>query len=95
MNTATSSSIPTASVSATLAVLQQRLGAHAPKIAVLLGSGWHPFADAVQDAVTSPMPTVDAPDHAFEYRYAYDPSAHRASGRAAPARDGHCNRRTM
>ncbi len=35
------------------ATLQQRLGP-APEIAVLLGSGWHPFADAVQNAVDVP-----------------------------------------
>ena len=32
------------------ATLQQRLGP-APEIAVLLGSGWGPFAAEVQDAV--------------------------------------------
>ena len=55
-----SPSIPAASVSATLATLQQRLGAQAPMIAVLLGSGWHPFADAVQDAVDVPYADLPA-----------------------------------
>ena len=32
-------------------LLQQRLGARRPRIAVLLGSGWGPFAAEVQDAV--------------------------------------------
>ena len=40
-----------ATVDATAAVLRRRLGAGAPRIAVLLGSGWQPFAERVQDAV--------------------------------------------
>ena len=38
----------------TVDVLRQRVGQPAPKIAVLLGSGWHPFADQVEDAVDVP-----------------------------------------
>ena len=44
-------------------VLRQRLGAQAPKVAVLLGSGWHPFADRIEDAVDVPygdLPTFPA-----------------------------------
>ena len=41
-------------IDATVGLLQQRLGTPAPAIAVLLGSGWHPFADAVQDPVDMP-----------------------------------------
>ena len=36
-----------------------RAGGHAPRIAVLLGSGWAPFADAVQGA--SAIPYADLP----------------------------------
>ena len=38
-------------IAASLATLRARAGALAPKIAVLLGSGWGPVADLVQDAV--------------------------------------------
>ncbi len=48
-----------ATVQATTAVLRQRLGAAAPRIAVLLGSGWGPFAAQVQDAVD--LPYADLP----------------------------------
>jgi purine-nucleoside phosphorylase len=37
-------------VSASVATLQRRVGAQAPRIAVLLGSGWAPFADRVREA---------------------------------------------
>jgi purine-nucleoside phosphorylase len=47
-------------VAATLQVLQQRLGTPAPEIAVLLGSGWGPLADHVQDAVTVPYAELPA-----------------------------------
>lgn len=47
-------------IETTVAVLRQRLGAQAPQIAVLLGSGWHPFADAVQDAVDVPYADLPA-----------------------------------
>ena len=40
-------------VDASAAVLRSRLGSRAPKIAVVLGSGWGPFADIVQDAVAA------------------------------------------
>lgn len=40
--------------------LRQRLGARAPKIAVLLGSGWGPFAQQVQDAVEVPYGDLPA-----------------------------------
>ena len=38
-------------VAASAALIQQRLAGRAPRIAVLLGSGWGPLADQVQDAV--------------------------------------------
>ena len=38
-------------VARTAALLKQRLGPGAPRIAVLLGSGWSPLAAEVQDAV--------------------------------------------
>jgi purine-nucleoside phosphorylase len=41
-------------------LLTQRLGPRAPKIAVLLGTGWGPFADAVQDAVDVPYADLPA-----------------------------------
>ncbi len=44
----------------TVAVLRQRLGAQAPQIAVLLGSGWHPFADQVHGAVDVPYGDLPA-----------------------------------
>ncbi len=37
-----------------------RAGGHAPRIAVLLGSGWGPFADAVQGAVSIPYAELPA-----------------------------------
>ena len=40
--------------------LRQRLGPRAPKIAVLLGSGWGPFAAEVQDAVEVPYADLPA-----------------------------------
>ncbi len=47
-------------VTRTAAHLKQRLGARAPKIAVLLGSGWSPLADEVQDAVDVPYADLEA-----------------------------------
>jgi len=47
-------------IQSTVDVLHQRLGAQAPKIAVLLGSGWHPFADQVQGAVDVPYGDLPA-----------------------------------
>ena len=47
-----------------LSVARLRAGGHAPRIAVLLGSGWGPFAARVQDAVTLPyaeLPAFPAP----------------------------------
>ena len=38
-------------VTASAAMLRQRLGALQPRVAVLLGSGWGPFAEQVQGAV--------------------------------------------
>lgn len=43
-----------ASIAASAVLLQHRLGALQPRIAVLLGSGWGPVADAVQGAVDVP-----------------------------------------
>ena len=42
------------------ATLRQRLGQRAPKIAVLLGSGWGPFAQQVQDSVDVPYGELPA-----------------------------------
>jgi purine-nucleoside phosphorylase len=47
-------------IETTVDVLRQRLGAQAPTFAVLLGSGWHPFADQVQDAVDVPYADLPA-----------------------------------
>jgi purine-nucleoside phosphorylase len=41
-------------------LLQQRLGPRKPHIAVLLGTGWGPFADIVQDAVDVPYADLPA-----------------------------------
>jgi purine-nucleoside phosphorylase len=41
-------------------LLRARLGERRPRIAVLLGSGWGPFADAVTDAVTVPYAELPA-----------------------------------
>jgi purine-nucleoside phosphorylase len=41
-------------VAAAVALLKHRLGDQAPAIAVLLGSGWHPIADAVQEPLDVP-----------------------------------------
>jgi purine-nucleoside phosphorylase len=49
-----------ATVNATAAALRQRLGADAPRIAVLLGSGWGPFAEQVQGAVDMPYAELPA-----------------------------------
>jgi purine-nucleoside phosphorylase len=42
------------------ATLRARLGPRQPRIAVLLGSGWGPFADVVQDAVDLPYAELPA-----------------------------------
>lgn len=47
------------SIQQTVATLQQRIGA-APAVAVLLGSGWGPFADRVEDAVDLPYAELPA-----------------------------------
>jgi len=47
-------------ITASAALLRQRLGARAPKVAVLLGSGWGPFAQQVQDAVDVPYADLPA-----------------------------------
>ena len=47
-------------IPATVALLQQRLGATAPDMAVLLGSGWGPLAAKVQDATTVPYAELPA-----------------------------------
>ena len=47
-------------VAETLGILQQRCGAQAPPMAVLLGSGWGPLAAQVQDAVTVPYAELPA-----------------------------------
>ena len=49
----------TTDIAACVATLQQRLGP-APKIAVLLGSGWGPFAQQVQGAVDVPYADLPA-----------------------------------
>lgn len=41
-------------------LLRTRLGARRPRIAVLLGSGWGPFADAVTDAISVPYAELPA-----------------------------------
>ncbi len=50
----------TETIAATVHVLQQRLGPRAPKVAVLLGTGWGPFADVIQDAVDVPYADLPA-----------------------------------
>jgi purine-nucleoside phosphorylase len=40
--------------------LRERLGPRQPRIAVLLGSGWGPFADLVEDAVSVPYAELPA-----------------------------------
>ncbi len=47
-------------ITASAALLQARLGTRRPKIAVLLGSGWGPFAEQVQDAVALPYAELPA-----------------------------------
>jgi purine-nucleoside phosphorylase len=47
-------------VSASAALLRARLGARRPRVAVLLGSGWGPFADALQDTVDVPYAELPA-----------------------------------
>lgn len=47
-------------VTRTATHLKQRLGARAPKIAVLLGSGWSPVAAEVHDAIDVPYADLEA-----------------------------------
>ena len=47
-------------VAASAITLRQRLGGRAPKVAVLLGSGWGPLAQRVQDAVEVPYADLPA-----------------------------------
>ena len=47
-------------VTASATLLRQRLGPRAPRVAVLLGSGWGPFAQQVQDAVAVPYADLPA-----------------------------------
>ena len=49
-----------AAIENTVAQLRQRLGARAPRIAVLLGSGWHPFAEQVEDRIDIPFAELPA-----------------------------------
>ena len=47
-------------VTATVATLRHRLGRLQPQVAVLLGSGWGPFAEQVQGAVEVPYAALPA-----------------------------------
>ena len=47
-------------VTTSAGLLRDRLGERRPHIAVLLGSGWGPFADAVTDAVAVPYAALPA-----------------------------------
>jgi purine-nucleoside phosphorylase len=47
-------------INSSVEVLQQRLGPRQPQIAVLLGSGWGPFADSVEEAVDVPYAELPA-----------------------------------
>ncbi len=47
-------------IAATVSLLKQRLGETPPAIAVLLGTGWAPFADQVQGAVDMPYAELPA-----------------------------------
>ena len=47
-------------INASADMLRLRLGARAPRVAVLLGSGWGPFAAQVQDAVDVPFADLPA-----------------------------------
>jgi purine-nucleoside phosphorylase len=47
-------------LSDTVHALRQRLGARRPRVAVLLGTGWAPFAEQVQDAVDVPYAELPA-----------------------------------
>jgi purine-nucleoside phosphorylase len=47
-------------ITTTVDILKQRLGPRAPKVAVLLGTGWGPFAQAIEDAVDIPYADLPA-----------------------------------
>lgn len=49
-----------AQIAASATTLRQRLEGRSPKIAVLLGSGWGPFAQQLQDAVDVPYADLPA-----------------------------------
>ncbi len=49
-----------AAIGASATTLRQRLGTRAPRVAVLLGSGWGPFAHHVSDAVEVPYADLPA-----------------------------------
>ena len=49
-----------AAIETSAAILRQRLGVRAPQVAVLLGSGWGPFAQQVQDAFDVPYADLPA-----------------------------------
>jgi purine-nucleoside phosphorylase len=49
-----------AAITASAALLRQRLGARQPRVAVLLGSGWGPFAQTLADAVDVPYADLPA-----------------------------------
>ena len=71
-------------VARTAALLKQRLGPGAPRIAVLLGSGWSPLAAEVQDAVDVTYAELPAfPVLAVGGRALW-PAAHGASWQALP-----------
>jgi purine-nucleoside phosphorylase len=47
-------------IHASVSLLKSRLGDEAPQVAVLLGSGWHPFADRIENAVDLPYAELPA-----------------------------------
>ena len=47
-------------LTASVATLRQRWGTLQPRVAVLLGSGWGPFADQVEGAVDVPYADLPA-----------------------------------
>jgi purine-nucleoside phosphorylase len=47
-------------IDATLAQFRQRAGARAPKVAVLLGSGWQAFSDKVEEPLAIPYTALPA-----------------------------------
>lgn len=51
---------PESAIAASVAIVRDRLGARAPQIALLLGSGWGGVADALADAVEVPYRDLPA-----------------------------------